>query len=112
MHPGYAGGYAMSMYPGMGPYPTAMPAAVAYPPSPVLNPSLAPAAGFSVPSSSNSSRQTSLSEPLPRPVRERRPSAPSSKSPYSHMRLGWPSPSPLQMTKEQTDAVVSVCIVH
>ena len=78
MHPGYAGGYAVSMYPGMGPYSTAIPPAVAYPaPSPVLNASLASTAGFSVPSSSNSSRQTSLSEPLPRPARDRRSSASS-----------------------------------
>ena len=78
MHPGYPGGYAVSMYTGMGPYQAMMPQAAApYPTSPVLNPALAasPSAGFSVPSSSNSSRQTSLSEPMPRPAREKRTSA-------------------------------------
>ena len=78
MHPGYTGGYAVSMYAGMGPYATMVPQpAVPYPTSPVLNPTraAAPPAGFSVPSSSNSSRQTSLSEPMPRPAREKRTSA-------------------------------------
>ncbi len=78
MHPGYAGAYAVSMYAGMGPYAAMVPQPSApYPTSPVLNPALAaaPPAGFSVPSSSNSSRQTSLSEPMPRPAREKRTSA-------------------------------------
>ena len=86
MHPAYAGGYAVSMYAGMGPYPAMVPQAAApYPTSPVLNPALAaaPSAGFSVPSSSNSSRQTSLTEPMPRPSREKRSSAsPAQRAQY------------------------------
>jgi hypothetical protein len=91
----------MGMYPGMGPYTTAMPPAAAYPPSPILNPSLAPTAGFSVPSSSNSSRQTSLSEPLPRPpARDRRSSASSACADLNLLDKLWRSSPPRHLTPD------------